>query len=186
MTGYKLKPPERLRSKDTLRRPYQWFRLDSKSKQDKVKVTYWKNLPKIMIFEICKKKRRKRKKPYTRHTFWSTLIRCVNMKWIWQVLFMMTSSNGNIFRVTGHLCGEFTGPGEFPAQRPVTRSFDVFFDLRLNKRLSKQSWGWWFETPSCPLWRHSNVKIPSGHDTVHRRTNGQDIPVLTSLKRVYN
>ena len=23
-------------------------------------------------------------------------------------------------------------PGEFPAQRPVTRSFDVFFDLRLN------------------------------------------------------
>ena len=27
--------------------------------------------------------------------------------------------------------------GEFPTQRPVTRSFDVFFDLRLNKRLSK-------------------------------------------------
>ena len=26
----------------------------------------------------------------------------------------MTSSNGNIFRVTDHLCGEFTGPGEFP------------------------------------------------------------------------
>ena len=46
-------------------------------------------------------------------------------------------------------------PGEFPAQRPVTRSFDVFFDLRLNKRLSKHSWGWWLETPSCPLWRHS-------------------------------
>ena len=34
-------------------------------------------------------------------------------------------------------------PGEFPSQRPVTRSFDVFFDLCLNKRLSKQSWGWW-------------------------------------------
>ena len=44
--------------------------------------------------------------------------------------------------------------GEFPAQRPVVRSFDVFFDLRLNEWLSKQSWGWWFETPSCPLWRH--------------------------------
>ena len=43
--------------------------------------------------------------------------------------------------------------GEFPAQRPVTRSFDVFFDLRPNKRFSKQSWGWWFETPSRPLWR---------------------------------
>ena len=49
-------------------------------------------------------------------------------------------------------------PGEFPAQRPVTRSFDIFVDLRLNKRLSKQSWSWWFETLSCPLWRHSNVK----------------------------
>ena len=54
--------------------------------------------------------------------------------------------NGNIFRATGPLCGEFTGPGEFPTQSPVTRSFDVFFDLRLNKRLSKQLWGWWFET----------------------------------------
>ena len=61
---------------------------------------------------------------------------------------MMTSSNGNIFRATGPLCVEFTGSGEFPTQRPVTRSFDVFFDLRLNKRLSKQPWGWWFETPS--------------------------------------
>ena len=64
----------------------------------------------------------------------------------------MTSSNGNIVRVTGHLCGEFTG--EFPARRPVTRSFDVFFDLRLNKRLSKQWWGWRFEAPSRLLWRH--------------------------------
>ena len=47
-------------------------------------------------------------------------------------------------------------PGEFPAQRPVTRSFDFFY-LRLNQRLSKQSWGWWFETLPCPLWRHCNV-----------------------------
>ena len=75
------------------------------------------------------------------------------------VHFMMTSSNRNIFRVTGPLCGEFTAPGEFPAQRPVTRSFGVFFDLRLNKRLSKQPWGWWFETPAWSLWRHRNVKV---------------------------
>ena len=71
----------------------------------------------------------------------------------------MTLSNGNIFHVTGLLYGEFTGPGEFPTQRPVTRSFDVFFDLRLNKRLSKQPWGWWFETLSRPLWRHRNVCV---------------------------
>ena len=69
----------------------------------------------------------------------------------------MTSSNGNIFRVTGPLCWQFTGPGDFPTQRPVTRSFDVFFDLRLNKRLSKQPWGWWFEMLSCPLWRYRNA-----------------------------
>ena len=43
-------------------------------------------------------------------------------------------------------------------QRPVTQIFDVSFDLRLNKRLSKQSWGWWFETVSRPLWRHRNVQ----------------------------
>ena len=50
-------------------------------------------------------------------------------------------------------------PGEIPAQKPVTWSFDVFFDLRLNKRLSKQSWGWWFETLSRQLWRHCNDKV---------------------------
>ena len=71
---------------------------------------------------------------------------------------IMTSSNGNIFRVTGPLCREFTGPGEFPAQRPVTRSFDVFFHLRLNKRLSKQPRGWWFETPPWSLWRQCNAR----------------------------
>ena len=46
--------------------------------------------------------------------------------------------------------------GEFPTQRPVTRSFDVFFDLRPNEPLCKHSWGWWLETQSSPLWRHSN------------------------------
>ena len=70
---------------------------------------------------------------------------------------MMTSSNGNNFRVTGPLCGEFTGPDDFPAQRPVTRSFDVFFGPI--KRLSKQPWGWWFETPSWSLWRQCNEYV---------------------------
>ena len=46
--------------------------------------------------------------------------------------------------------------GEFPAQRPVTRILDVFFDLCLNKRLRKQSWGRWFETLLCPVWRNCN------------------------------
>ena len=67
--------------------------------------------------------------------------------------YMMTPLNGYIFRVTGPLWGEFTGDRWIPSQRPVTRRFE----LRLNKRLGKQSWGWWFETPSCSLWRHCNV-----------------------------
>ena len=58
------------------------------------------------------------------------------------------------------LCaGNSPVPGKFPAQRPVTRSFDGFFDLRLNKRLRKQSWGWWFEKPSRSLWRHHNENL---------------------------
>ena len=66
------------------------------------------------------------------------------------MLHMMTSLNGNIFRVTGLLCGEFTDQ----------RCFDVFFDLRLNKRLSNQLWGWWFETPSRPcIWGYFHRRI---------------------------
>ena len=68
-------------------------------------------------------------------------------------------------------------PGEFPAQKPVTRSFDVFFDMHLNKRLSKQWRVWWFETPLGPLWRHCNdfetgpllVSVSSLYHGVHSR-----------------
>ena len=56
--------------------------------------------------------------------------------------------------VLAFCAGNSPVPGEFPTQRPVMRKFDVFFDLRPDKLLSKQWWGWWFETPSCPLWRH--------------------------------
>ena len=58
------------------------------------------------------------------------------------------------------ICAGNSPVGEFPTQRPVTRSFDVFFDVRLIKRLSKHSRGWWFETLSHPLWRHRNEKGP--------------------------
>ena len=81
-------------------------------------------------------------------------------------VFMMTSSKGNMFRVTGFCAGNSPvtagnspATGEFPSHRPVTRSFDVFFDLCLNKRLSIQPRRWWFETPSRSLWRYCNVTI---------------------------
>ena len=47
--------------------------------------------------------------------------------------------------------------GEFPTQRPVMQSFDVFCDLCLNKQLSKKWWDWWFEMSPRPLWHHCNV-----------------------------
>ena len=54
---------------------------------------------------------------------------------------MMTSSNGNIFRVTGPLCGEFTGHRWIPRTKASDSELWCFFHRRLNKRLSKQSWG---------------------------------------------
>ena len=61
----------------------------------------------------------------------------------------------NIFRVTGPLCGEFTGHRWIP----LTKANDVelwCFIWSAIERLSKQSWSWWFETPSHSLWRHCN------------------------------
>ena len=60
------------------------------------------------------------------------------------------------------LCvGKSPVTGEFPAQRPVTRRFDIFFDLCLNKQLNKQLRPRWVETPSRSLWRQWN-------DTYHQ------------------
>ena len=82
----------------------------------------------------------------------STQFHCVHIaRWRHQI---------EIFSALLAICaGNSPVPGELTPQRPVMRSFDVFFDLRLNIRLSKQSWGWWFETLSRPinyLWCHSN------------------------------
>ena len=62
------------------------------------------------------------------------------------------------FRATGHLCGEFTGHRWIPHTKASDTELWCFLDLYLNERLSKQSWGWWFETPSRSLLRHCNDK----------------------------
>ena len=72
---------------------------------------------------------------------------------------MMTLSNGNLSALLNLCAGKFPVNGEFPRQRSLTRSFDVFFDLRLNKRLSKQSGGWCFQTLARPLWHHCIDRI---------------------------
>ena len=59
----------------------------------------------------------------------------------------------------------------FPAQRPVTRSFDVFLNLRLNRQLSKRWRRWGFETLPCLLWRHCNETLFL-QVTIHDRLRG--------------
>ena len=73
--------------------PFYWFTLDPKSKEDKVKVTNLKNLPKLQIFEFWHKL-------YTQHTFWSCLIRCANMKWIQQIWLKIQSGHDSVHRRT--------------------------------------------------------------------------------------
>ena len=77
-------------------------------------------------------------------------------------------------------------PNEFPAQKPETRSFDVLFDLRPKKRLSKQWWGWWLETPPRPLWRYCNVyQFFNDIITIYSQTIFSMSPQYTYC-RVYN
>ena len=107
---------------------------------------------------------------------------------------MMTPSNGNIFHVTSHVCGEFTGHRWIAHTKASDVEFDVFFDLRLNKRFSKQRWNWWFETPSRPFWRHSYVqgRTPSQVPTTgilqnHRGTTRHlHLTFITSWKFVHD
>ena len=111
----------------------------------------------------------------TTNTKWSStlvddIVFCI-LTWIWIEIFTLIRTFARIIVNTWWrhqietlsallvICtGNSLVTGEFPAQRPVTRSFDVFFNLRLNERLSKQWWGWRFGTPSWPLWRHCHDK----------------------------
>ena len=79
------------------------------------------------------------------------------------------------FALLAICAGNSTVTGEFPTQRPVMWSFDVFFHLRLTKRLSKQWWGWWFETPLCPSWRHCNEELINAFKIKFQTTNGWDL-----------
>ena len=74
------------------------------------------------------------------------------------IVCMMTSSNGNIFRVTGPLCGEFTGHRWIPLAKASDTELWCYLWL---------SWGWLYETPSCPLWLHCNGETgPWKHDPI--------------------
>ena len=105
----------------------------------------------------------------------------------------MTSSNGSIFRVTGHLCGEFTGLRWIPHTKASERSLYIFFDLRPNKRLRNNC-----EAGDLRrirhLWHHSNVKTSCGsvgelfyvyHKTYHRLLNYKTIYRIYPLFRQF-
>ena len=92
----------------------------------------------------------------------------LSLTWLYQLCFLEFHAVWNTqrtwwrhqmetFSVSLALCaGNSPVTGEFPSQRPVTRSFDAFFDLRLNKRLRKQPRRRWCETTSRSLSRCCN------------------------------
>ena len=71
--------------------------------------------------------------------FWPNICKCYSFKAAWKIPSHMVSHQMETVSALLTICaGNSPVTGEFPAQRPVKRSFDVFSDLRLNKRLSKQ------------------------------------------------
>ena len=90
----KLEQLERLRSEDTPRRLMITHTIESywipSQKKTKSKIQILK-IP--QNFKFCNRH-------YTRHTFWSCLIRCANMKWIRWVLLKIQSGHDSVHRRT--------------------------------------------------------------------------------------
>ena len=63
--------------------------------------------------------------------------------WKGNCLNKMTSSNGNVFRVTGHCCGEFTGDWWIPSTKASDAKLCCFLRSAPEERLIKQWLGWW-------------------------------------------
>ena len=78
----------------------------------------------------------------TRFTVFTTCGTCMRYRWGGIITWWRHQMEA-VSALLALCAGNSPVTGEFPSQRPVTRSFDVFFDQRLNKWLSKQSWGWW-------------------------------------------
>ena len=74
-----------------------------------------------------------------------------------QIIIWQCHQTETFSKLLAFCAGNSPVTGEFLAQRPVTRSFDVCFDLRLNQQLSKQWRHLWFKTLSRSLWRHCNA-----------------------------
>ena len=111
--------------------------------------------------------------PFLRDVCWIAITEC-----------MMTSSNGNIFRVAGPLWGEFTGHWWIPRTKASDAEFWCVFYLRLNKRLSnKQSGGWCFDMAAQRLtWSSATRKRHSMGDTLTTLASTSMISTPRSIK----
>ena len=137
--------------------PYHWVILDPKSKDDKVKVTNFKNSPKFQIYEFWNGH-------YTGHTFWSCLIRCANMKWIWWVLLKMPPHDYPYHWV-------ILDPKSKDDKVKVTNFKN---SLKFHGRYTRHTfWSCLIRCANMKWIRWVLLKIQSGHDSVHRRTDGQ-------------
>ena len=96
-------------------------------------------------------------------------------------MYMMTSSTVNTVRVSGHLCGYFTGDRLISLTK--VSDADVFFHLRLNKHMNKQLKQRWFWTPSP----HHDVTIRKTFiNEMHTFTKYANWPARTfNLKHIW-
>ena len=69
--------------------------------------------------------------------------------------YMMTSSNGNIFHVTGHLCGELTGP-----RAPFCPDFPYFIGMIVPIREIEHWRTWSYKQREC----YDEHDIPKQND----------------------
>ena len=96
MKHFKLEQLDRLRSEDTPRRLMithtieSYWILSQKKTKSKLQIYKIRQNFKFLTFEMH----------YTRHTFWSCLIRCANMKWIQGVLWKIQSGHDSVHRRT--------------------------------------------------------------------------------------
>ena len=110
------------------------------------KITFWKNIPSFFSVKSCPKSK------------WSFVLWNTVLSHVQSFNVIMTSSNGNIFHITGPLWGESTGHGWIP----FTKASDAELCCCLwsaPKQTVAQAIEW-FEMPSRSLWSHCNDVPP--------------------------
>ena len=78
---------------------------------------------------------------------------------------------------------QLSNPSDLPCFRLNFVSGALMFSLiyAFNKRLSKHSRGWWFETPSRSLWRHRNGIVSRGPDFGQCSSHAVAVPYQTQV-----